>query len=176
MRVEGTGFTSGAGGWVGTHVPLPQGVVRHRPSEPKRDSGFKVHSATEFSGELLTKAERKRPARGKKARGDRRSDALSRAVIDEIVRLYRDEGLPSRQVAAALSVSQTCVMQYLRAEGVEIRPRGSSRRLPDVPKTCGFCGQEFRRREGEKAAVWSSRETCSRSCGGSLAAQRRFAS
>lgn len=48
---------------------------------------------------------------------------------DEVTDLY-ESGQTAAQIAVALGVSATTVLNHLRAEGVELRPRGKVRRRP----------------------------------------------
>lgn len=51
------------------------------------------------------------------------------AVVAETVRLYRDEGLSGRAVAARMGCTNTTVFDRLRKAGVERRPPGRPRRM-----------------------------------------------
>lgn len=179
-RIEGTGFSGGAGGWNGTHVALPQGTVKHRERPALRPSGFVVHNeGASFPPELLADDERRRAA--KATRKPRRRDngrrdgrhglSVPAERIEEICELYKS-GLSTKQVAQKAGASITTVLKYLHDQGVPVRPRGGQR-LEVAAKSCVTCGSTFKRREGEKALNWRRRTTCCARCRGLLAAANR---
>lgn len=47
---------------------------------------------------------------------------LTTRAKDEIVRLYRDEGLDSLEVSRAVGVAKSTVLRILRDRGVTVRP------------------------------------------------------